>query len=137
MLCSIIHRRWISLVGRTILCWISAFGFAFECSAHPSDGDDEKSKECSKAVCVRNDLRDALLSPVKVPLHFFGGSHPVREIGAGAFETSLREGLQLEKFAMLGVQFARSWNLLAHSFFPPITDDDLRLGLSRETSVQW
>lgn len=61
-----------------------------------------------------DDLRDALLSPVKVPLHFLGSSHAIRKIGAGAFETSLSEGLQFEEFAVLCVQLARSSILLAY-----------------------
>ena len=56
------------------------------------------------------DLRDTLLGPLEIPLNFFGGSHSVGKIGAGAFKTTLGKGLQFEEFAVLGVEFAGTEN---------------------------
>lgn len=58
------------------------------------------------ASCRHSSLRDTFLGPIKIPFDFFGGFHPIGEIGTSAFESSLSERLQFKKLTMLGVELA-------------------------------
>jgi len=50
------------------------------------------------------DILDTFLRPVQIPLDLLGGLHAVGEVGTRALETPLRECLQLEQFAVFGVE---------------------------------
>ena len=56
----------------------------------------------------RRDALYALLRPLEILLHFLGCAHSIGEVCARAREPALGEGLELEEFAVLCVEFAGS-----------------------------
>lgn len=67
-------------------------------------------------MLVTWDSLDAFLCPLQIFLHFFGSSHALGETRLCAHQSSLSELLQFEQFSVLGVEFARSVDLLTLIF---------------------
>lgn len=67
-------------------------------------------KRCLGSIQNRGseNILDALLRPVQIPLHLLGGVHAVCEIRSRGFETALGEGLEFEQFAVFRIEFAGS-----------------------------
>ena len=61
---------------------------------------------------VKN-LRDAFLRPLQIPLYLLGGLHAVRKVSLHGCEPRPRARLQLEEFAVFGVQLTRSKNSIS------------------------
>ena len=52
------------------------------------------------------DLHDSLLGPFQIALGLLGGFDALCEIGAGALDTALHDGLEFEELALFGVELA-------------------------------
>lgn len=86
------------------MCGIFALRFAFQRSVRSSVfaiRSRSRDQKCSH-------VRYTLLGPFQIALHLLGSFHAIGEIGTGAFETALSQGLQLEQLTVFGVEFTRS-----------------------------
>jgi hypothetical protein len=111
------HQQWRILGGVENLvidgCWVSVLsrsellGVFARCSVVERTVDFVSSGNWCISE-VDSGLLYALLCPLQVLLHFLCRSHAFGETGLCAHQSALGKLLEFEKFAVLGVEFARS-----------------------------
>ncbi len=148
---SVVNGRRIPSTGSFVLRRIFALGLRFE-GAMGRKSQQRDAVAFHEGWCGDNadcagsrfkDILDTLLRPVQIALDLLGGLHAVGEVGAGAFKTPLRKGLQLEQLAVFGVECPGA---ICVESVPPCRldlapqrrrgEENLRLRLRGQTPVQ-